>query len=207
MVWATVAPSGKRAHIVSMDAKEKLRVEARTTRDLELDRHDKSLQIQHRVENLREYRAAQVVAAYVGIKSEVETRRLLEDRLDAGASTAVVYREGPTLGLCLIHSLDELEAGAFGLWEPNRALRVDPHRRCSTEDVDLFLVPGLAFDLHGGRVGYGRGYYDSLLGEARPDAVFLAMAFESQIVDQVPMTGHDVPVHMIATERTVHRTA
>lgn len=202
---ATVASSGDRDHIASMDAKENLRAEARARRDLESDRHEKSLEIQHRVLGLEEYQAARVVAAFVGVNSEVETVLLIEDRLAVRASTAVVYRQGPTLGMCLIHSLDELEVGSFGLWEPSSSLRADPLRRCLTNDVDLFLVPGLAFDLQGGRVGYGRGYYDSLLGDARKDAVSLAMAFESQIVDHVPMTEHDVPVDLVVTERTTHR--
>jgi len=81
----------------------------------------------------------------------------------------------------------------------------DPERRCLPADVDLFLVPGLAFDREGGRIGYGKGYYDRLLGAARPGAIFLALAFEGQMVEDVPMLSYDVPVHLVMTERATHR--
>ncbi len=190
-----------------MGTKQTLREEARSRREREPDRPAKSLAIQRRVEGLEEYRLARVVASYVGIGAEVETRGLLEDRLMREAPTAVVYRDGQTLGMCLIRSLDELEATSFDLWEPPRTLRLDSARQCSTVDVDLFLVPGLAFDLAGGRIGYGRGYYDSLLGNARPSSNFIGLAFQSQIVDRVPMTAHDIPVHMIVTELADYRAS
>lgn len=203
----TVAAPGRLDHIASMDAKQRLREEARDRREREPGRPAKSLAIQRRVEGLQEYRVAPVVASYVGIRSEVETRGLLEGRLARQAPTAVVYRDGPTLGICLIRSLDELELGSFDLWEPRQDLRLDPARQCSPGAVDLFLVPGLAFDLRGGRIGYGRGYYDSLLGNAGPNSTFLGLAFESQIVDRVPMTARDIPVHMILTELADHRAS
>ena len=141
----------------------------------------------------------------MGIRDEVATRPLLERRLTEGLPTAVVYRDRETLGLCRVHALDELEQGSFGLWEPPESLRSDPDRRCAAPDVSLFLVPGLAFDWDGGRLGYGRGYYDSLLARAGPQAIFLGLAYQSQLVPHVPMTDRDVPMHAIVTEIGVSR--
>ena len=107
--------------------------------------------------------------------------------------------------MALIQSIDELVPASFGLLEPVPSVVADPERRCVPADVDLFLVPGLAFDREGGRIGYGKGYYDRLLGAARPGAVFLAVAFEGQRVEHVPMLAHDVPVHLVMTERSTHR--
>ena len=68
------------------------------------------------------------------------------------------------------------------------------------EEVDFFVVPGVAFDAQGGRLGHGTGYYDGLLRQARPGASRTAVAFECQIVDAVPMTNRDMPVHRVVTE-------
>jgi len=188
-----------------MNAKSELRARAKTVRDAESERDSKGAAIALRVEQLAEYRRAGVVATYVGVKSEVGTRSLIEGRLARGQPTAVVYRKEGDLSLCLIQSLDELAPASFGLLEPVPSVAEDPERHCPPTDVDLFLVPGLAFDVAGGRIGYGRGYYDRLLGAARPGAVFLALAFECQMVECVPMLPHDVPVHLVLTERATVR--
>ena len=188
-----------------MNAKAELRTRARTARDAEPQRGSKEAAIARRVEQLPAYQRAGVVASYVGVKSEVATRSLIEGRLARGEATAVVYRHEGNLALCLIRSLDELAPVSFGLWEPLPSVVADPQRHCPPTDVDLFLVPGLAFDRAGGRIGYGKGYYDRLLGAARPGAVFLALAFECQMMGHVPMLPHDVPVHLVATERATYR--
>ena len=187
-----------------MSAKSELRTRAKAVRDAEPQRDLKEAAIAVRVEQLPQYRQARVVATYVGVKSEVGTKSLIEGRLARGEPTAVVYRHEGDLALCLIHSLDELGPASFGLLEPVPSVVADPERHCLPADVDLFLVPGLAFDREGGRLGYGKGYYDRLLGAARPGAVFLALAFESQMLENVPMLSHDVPVHLVMTERDTH---
>jgi 5-formyltetrahydrofolate cyclo-ligase len=174
-------------------------------RDGLANRAARSSDLQQRLVALPEYQSASLVAAFVGVRSEVETRPLLASRLAARQGTGVVFRTGGDLGVARILDLDELTEATFGLWEPRPEIASDPHRLCGATDVDLFLVPGLAFDLHGGRLGYGRGYYDRLLSQARPDAVFLAVAFECQMVPSVPMTTSDVPVHLIVTEDRVVR--
>jgi 5-formyltetrahydrofolate cyclo-ligase len=188
-----------------MNAKSELRARAKTVRDAEPQRDLKGAAIAVRVEQLPQYRRARVVATYVGVKSEVATRSLIEGRLARGEPTAVVYRQDGDLALCLIHSLDELGPASFGLLEPVPYVVADPERHCAPADVDLFLVPGLAFDPAGGRIGYGKGYYDRLLAAAGPGAVFLALAFECQMVESVPMLPHDVAVHLVMTERAIHR--
>ena len=143
-----------------MDPKQLLREEALANRRREPGRAAKSAAIGEHIETLEACRTATLIASYVGIRDEVATRPFLERRLTQDLPTAVVYRDGGTLGLCRIHTLDELEQASFGLWEPPDDLRRDPGRSCSASDVSLFLVPGLAFDRDGGRLGYGRGYYD-----------------------------------------------
>src|SRR5437867_2990352 len=70
--------------------------------------------------------------------------------------------------------------------------------------IDAFVVPGLAFDRAGGRVGWGRGHYDATLAAARPDALRIGIAFECQVIDHVPHDPHDALLHYVVTERDVY---
>ena len=67
-------------------------------------------------------------------------------------------------------------------------------------ELDLVMVPGTAFDLHGGRLGQGKGYYDRLLSNARPDAPLVALAFDCQIFEEIPVAAHDVFMDLVLTE-------
>lgn len=92
-----------------------------------------------------------------------------------------------------VSSLGELIVGERGLLEP------DPDRAEPIgEEIDLVLVPGLAFDRNGGRIGYGAGFYDRFL--AGTPAVKVALAYSLQLIDAVPVEPHDVPVDRILTE-------
>lgn len=141
-------------------------------------------------------RDAAVVHAFVGaLPGEVLTRPLLERLLEAGVRLVCPRVEADTLGHYVVTDLADLAASAMGLWEP------DPVR-CAPADlatIEVVLTPGLAFDLAGGRLGMGRAYYDRFLATA--PATTIALAFELQLVDRVPLAVHDVPVDWIVTER------
>src|SRR3712207_841601 len=90
----------------------------------------------------------------------------------------------------------DLRVGTWGMREPrpDRCVRMDPHA------IDFVLVPGLAFDARGGRLGYGGGFYDKLLAHGlSPCAWLVAGAFKSQKVEKVPVDGHDVPMGVVVT--------
>jgi len=105
-----------------------------------------------------------------------------------------------------IHSLSDVEVGSFGIREPKLSLPLLPESRWAT--LDWVVVPGLAFDQHGGRMGYGGGYYDRFMArlvEADPDEsvrrpVCIALAFGFQVIERVPMEPHDLRVDTIITE-------
>ena len=143
------------------------------------------------------YRRAAVVHTYVGaLDGEVETRDLIARALRGGKRVLCPRAErGPRrLEHYEIRSLDELEQTALGLWEPNpsRATPADP------ADADLVLVPGIAFDRRGHRIGYGAGYYDRFLATCGATTVGLAYSF--QVREALPHERHDVPVNVIVTE-------
>ena len=90
------------------------------------------------------------------------------------------------------------ETHPFGMEQPTDTGPVIP-----IHEIDVFLVPGLAFDRHGRRLGNGAGHYDRILSSARADAATVGIAPGVRLVPEVPVAGHDVPVGWLATERGV----
>ncbi len=157
-----------------------------------------SAAIAERVRALDPWRRAETVHAYVGaLPGEVETRPLIEAALAEGKRVVcprVAWRPA-RLEHYAVQALAELVENERGLWEP------DPARAAAVEagEIDLVLVPGLAFDRAGRRLGLGAGFYDRFLGVlgATPK---IALAFNLQVIDQVPTTVRDVSVDWIVTE-------
>ena len=88
--------------------------------------------------------------------------------------------------------------GAFGIREPKEG----DCNLVPADTIDLVVVPGLAFDPQGGRIGYGKGYYDRLLKHLKPHIPRIALAFDFQIYDAVPQDESDAPVNLIITEKS-----
>jgi len=151
-----------------------------------------------RLEALPVFQRAHCVQTYVALRHEVDTQALIPRLLQQGKRVAVPRVEsGQELQQYFIQDFSELQAGAFGILEP----RPDPGRRVATASFDLVLVPGLAFDRAGHRLGAGKGYYDRFLAEIKAPKIALAFAF--QLVDCVPVEAHDQRVDMIVTENEV----
>jgi 5-formyltetrahydrofolate cyclo-ligase len=92
----------------------------------------------------------------------------------------------------------------YKILEPKAALRDLSHKRVEVRELDLIMVPGVAFDRRGGRTGHGKGYYDKLLQHARSDAPLVALAFECQMFPEIPTQEHDVFMDKVITERAVY---
>jgi len=146
-----------------------------------------------------EYMASGTVLMYVSFRSEVCTRRMIENAIADGKRVLVpkVDRKAHRLKLFEIKDLTtDLQTGYMGIYEPVEAVA----RHAEASEADLVVMPGVGFDAKGGRLGYGGGYYDRLLETTRPDAKLIALAFELQIVDVVPSEEHDKRVPIIITE-------
>jgi 5-formyltetrahydrofolate cyclo-ligase len=100
--------------------------------------------------------------------------------------------------------MDELETGMYKILEPKAELRGVKAKQIAVEELDLIMVPGVAFDRRGARTGHGKGYYDKLLEHARPDTPLVALAFECQMFDEIPVAEHDVFMDKIVTETAVY---
>ena len=159
--------------------------------------HEKSLQILERFRQLSAYKDASLLLAYVDAKREVETRLLMRCAWDDGKKVAVPRVDGDgIMHFYYLRSLKDLEPGAFGIMEPRADCRI-----CEPEE-GLLLMPGVAFDEQGHRVGYGGGYYDRYL-EKHPHLIHIALAFEFQIFPEVPSEKHEICPDLIVTENRI----
>ena len=141
---------------------------------------------------------------YVDFASEVRTRPLLPPMWAAGKQVVVPYCVGDSLALFRLESLAELAPGTLGILEPAAALRGRADRAFDPAQLDLVVVPGVAFDRRGGRLGHGKGYYDRFLRLVSPRAALVGLAFECQLFPEIPMLQHDVYLHKVITEAAVY---
>lgn len=177
------------------------RVIARRDELTERDRADRSRRITDRVLALPEVLEAETVMAFWSFGSEVETAALLDRLREAGTRVVLPRVEGRDVVAVAHAPGGPLAASSFGAMEPAGAEVVDPI------EVDVVIVPGVAFDRLGRRVGYGRGFYDRFLGRTRPVVPAVAVAFAIQVVDEVPEGPRDRRVDAIVTEDEVIRPA
>ncbi|MCA1831685.1 MAG: 5-formyltetrahydrofolate cyclo-ligase [Actinomycetota bacterium] len=161
------------------------------------DRAGAAVAVAAGVLGLREVAGAKTVLAFASFGPEIPTDPLLARLLDEGRAVLLPYVEGDRLIAAAISSLDDLIPGYRGIREP--ALR----ERASTADV--VIVPGVAFDERGGRLGYGGGFYDRFLETIDPSVPIVGICFDAQIVTSVPREGHDRDVTVVVTERRVLR--
>ncbi|MBL8518078.1 MAG: 5-formyltetrahydrofolate cyclo-ligase [Betaproteobacteria bacterium] len=148
--------------------------------------------------NIR-YRRARAVLAYVGFGSEVDTEPFLKTVLADGKVLALPRIDKARNVLTLYRVTDlaaDLEPGPWGIREPS----ADPSRIFALREADFVLTPGLAFDAECNRMGYGKAYYDRLFADC-PGAVpyRLALAFDCQVVDRVPVGTTDVQLDAVIT--------
>ncbi len=137
--------------------------------------------------------------------AEVRTRHYLPRALEHGKKIVVPYCvEGESLELFHLESMDELTTGMYQILEPRADLRDSRAKRVDVRELDLVMVPGVAFDRRGARMGHGKGYYDKLLEHARPQTPLVALAFECQMFPELPVQPHDVFMDKIVTETGIY---
>lgn len=182
------------------EQKRQMRRQSLAARKAQADKDGLSRKIMDRLLELPAYLQAGTVMLYIGVRSEVRTREYVPRILASGRRVVVPFCQGHELGLFLLSDLNELAPSGFGLWEPPLSLREQADRRADVRDLDLIAVPGVAFDRRGGRLGHGKAYYDRLLSKARPDTVLVGVAFECQLLPEVPMSRRDVFMDWVLTE-------
>jgi 5-formyltetrahydrofolate cyclo-ligase len=169
------------------------------------ERQQKSRSIHSRLFSLPEFIAARTVAFFVSFKSEVITETMIKESLSLGKAVVVPVTDlaGKRLQFSLVLDYEtDLAPGTWGILEP----RPDRLQPVPLEEVDLIIAPGAAFDVRGNRIGYGGGFYDWLLRSSGNRIPSVSLAFEVQIVEEVPVDpAHDEPVDLIVTEERIIR--
>jgi len=168
------------------------------------ERRERSRRIVSLCRQIAGFSTAEVVCSYVSFREEVETVEFIAALLQEGRRVAVpVHLHGTPQPLIFaeIHALSEMVRNHFGILQPPR----ETARLLPTTAIPLFLVPGLAFDPAGHRLGYGLGFYDRAFADAAPGALKVGLAFEMQVLESVPADPHDVPMDLVVTEDRVIR--
>lgn len=150
---------------------------------------------------LDEYAGAACIALYAPTHNETDTALILADAFKAGKRILYPAVCGQQMVLRHVESVESLQAGAFGIMEP-----------CSTaiehraDEVDLIVVPGVAFDLFGHRIGYGKGFYDRFLHGTHRPARLVGLCYDFQVTESaIPADPHDIPMEMVVTDKRIIR--
>ena len=154
--------------------------------------------LQLRFLDLPEYRRAQVLALYAPIHQEVDTSRVALGALATGKALLYPAVVGSELKFRRVLRLDQLIPGCYGIPEPVGEAR-DP------QEADLIVVPGVAFDQSGRRIGYGKGYYDKALHRMERGGRLVGFCYDFQLIEEIVGEPHDVTMDIIVTESRVVR--
>jgi len=160
----------------------------------------RSAEIIARLKSLPEFQTARTVHAYIAWRSEVDNHSLIKEMLqeDRRVVVPVVDLTTRTLRHSQIEQFEDLAPRTFGILEPPPE-RFQP---AALGEIDLIIVPGIAFDLNGNRIGFGGGYYDDFLRQTC--VLKIGLCFHFQIIDQIPTRAQDERVDMLITEKGVY---
>ena len=189
----------------TVTTKQQIREQAHAARRALENKDELSRVITDRVLQSPEYAQSGTVLFYIDVRAEVRTRHALPAALASGKTVVVPWcNEHGELELFRLSDMGELELGMYRILEPRTELRLLPEKQIAPHELDLILVPGVAFDRRGGRTGHGKGYYDKLLQHARDDAPLVGLAFECQLFPEIPMQIHDIYMDRVVTEAGVY---
>ncbi len=155
----------------------------------EEERESKSSAVMHKLFRKSVFKKAKRVMFYIAFGGEVETRQMIEKALALGKCIAVPWCDTQgRIKPCLMPQEAKLSCGVFGVPEPavKKCMRL--------KDIELVIVPGLAFDKDGNRLGRGKGCYDRFLRRISPDVPAIGLAFDFQVLPVIPATMRDMRV-------------
>ena len=143
------------------------------------------------------FRVSHTIMVYMALPQEVQTIQIIaQARQLHKCVTVPVVRGDHLIAVELSGDLEQLRRGRFGILEPYGSQRV-----IHPQEIGCITVPGVAFDSRGGRLGFGKGYYDRFLGQLPATTYRCGLAFGIQVVPCVPQGSHDICMHGIVTEQ------
>jgi len=157
-----------------------------------------SLKVCDHLSSWNPLKVAKTVALYASINGEVDPEGLAKELLERGSRLAyprIQLMAGfPMIELVWIASLSELTPGFRGIPEPTGDAVASP------SEVDIFVVPAIAFDHHNHRLGYGGGSYDNLLSKTADNSLTVGLGYDFQVCEKLPTESHDIPMDIVVTE-------
>ncbi|XP_037951364.1 5-formyltetrahydrofolate cyclo-ligase [Teleopsis dalmanni] len=171
-------------------------------------RAQQSEAIKEKVLQSTDFRHAQRISVYLSTSTEVDTLELLKEMFRLDKHVYVPTYSGNNMEMVRIKNMDDYDNLPLTKWNIKQPDFKEPRENALTNGhgIDLFLMPGVAFSLAGGRLGHGMGYYDKYLKRhfntyPQKKVTLIALAFREQIVaeDELPLDAHDVKIHRIIT--------
>ncbi len=142
---------------------------------------------------LEEFSKSKKIASYISFGSEVYTHGLIKE-YSKKKEFFVPFIKNGDIFLSRINSWEELESGIYGILQPKEP-------KIENGGIDVIIVPGIAFDENGNRIGYGKGYFDRLLKKI--SSIKIALAYDFQVLKNIPNQEHDVKMDMVVTEKRI----
>lgn len=162
----------------------------------EEDRLRKSLGVQKKLFKLKEFKRAKTILFYASFDGEVETLRMIKQAIKLGKRIGLpkILGDKKKFIPVVVHNVDkDLAKGYAGILEPAQT-----HQRAlSLNDIDMVIVPGLAFDKLNFRLGRGAGYYDRFLKRLPSHIPTIGLAFDFQLLNRLPRQRHDIPLYRV----------
>lgn len=162
-------------------------------------RKERSLLIQQKLLSSEEFKAAGTVMTYVSMPTEVSTKQFIKEALKLGKRVAAphIRPQGKELEVFELNAVEDLEEGPYGIKQPKNG----PAGSIPLREIDLIVVPAIAYDRNNMRLGRGKGYYDQFFSrEELSSATTIGLAFSFQLMDSIPHDSHDRPVSRVISD-------
>jgi 5-formyltetrahydrofolate cyclo-ligase len=160
-------------------------------------RKRKTQEIAERFYSLKEYGDAKNILIYYPFRSEIDTTIIITRALTDGKRVILPRVSGKTLELFYVEDIKkDLKPGTYGIMEPD----MDSCTPAKYTEPDIAVVPGVGFDRHKNRLGYGGGFYDRLIPKLSKNIQKIALCFQVQIIDLLPSSAHDIRVDKVISE-------
>ena len=200
MCMSIMSIESKPFHLLGLTKKQiRSKILLRLKTQKEEDRNRKSKFIKDKLFRAPVFKKAKIVMFYISFEGEVTTEEMIKKAYRLGKIVAVPVCKGNriTIRPCLLRNKAKVKKGPYGICEP--AVK----KYIKLEDLDLVIVPGIAFDKKGNRLGRGKGCYDYFLKRVTGDTASIGLAFDFQILPSLPATAQDVSVDKVISNEDI----
>ncbi len=143
------------------------------------------------------------IMLYLDFNNEVKTDQLITKLIylrKTVAAPVTIKDERKLIPFKVTDLKDGINIGAYGIREPKQ----DPYNKLNVKDIDILIVPAVAYDKNCYRLGYGGGFYDRFIERLRDDAITIGIAFDLQVFDSIPKENHDAQLNYVITENNMY---